>query len=124
MEVWLWLTQGTPWGIAVHSPYHLGLSLCSQPAGRFWTICLGGVVGLPPTASLPLALHAGAAGPSCPPHPGFMGGICIRCGAFKDDDLHAAQEANVALRCGGQPWCLRLLGSVLIQRGRPLVGCG
>lgn len=37
---------------------------------------------------------AAAAGSSvCPPHPGFMGGICIRCGAFKDE----AEEQGVAL---------------------------
>jgi RNA polymerase II C-terminal domain phosphatase-like 3/4 len=35
----------------------------------------------------------GAAAAVCPPHPGFMGGICIRCGALKDE----AEEQGVAL---------------------------
>ena len=29
---------------------------------------------------------AAARGGSCPPHPGFMGGICIRCGALKPSE--------------------------------------
>lgn len=37
------------------------------------------------------AATAPAAG--CPPHPGFMGGICIRCGALRDE----AEERGVAL---------------------------
>lgn len=47
----------------------------------------------------PAALPAAdiAHGPSCPPHPGFMGGICIRCGALKDEGDHGGEEA-VALR--------------------------
>lgn len=34
-----------------------------------------------------------AASTQCPPHPGFMGGICIRCGALKGE----AEEQGVAL---------------------------
>lgn len=39
------------------------------------------------------AASPGGAGAGCPPHPGFMGGICIRCGALKDE----AEEQGVAL---------------------------
>ena len=35
--------------------------------------------------------------PKCPPHPGFMNGICIRCGALMTD-LDTAAAPNVALR--------------------------
>ncbi|PSC72296.1 RNA polymerase II C-terminal domain phosphatase-like 4 [Micractinium conductrix] len=41
-------------------------------------------------AAPPAAAPASAA---CPPHPGFMGGICIRCGALRDE----AEEKGVAL---------------------------
>lgn len=34
-----------------------------------------------------------SASPACPPHPGFMGGLCIRCGALRDE----AEERGVAL---------------------------
>lgn len=56
----------------------------------------------PPTGSAPVDGGAGAAAPAgvppaaasvCPPHPGFMGGLCIRCGALRDE----AEEKGVAL---------------------------
>ncbi|KAL4450062.1 hypothetical protein ABPG77_010731 [Micractinium sp. CCAP 211/92] len=34
-----------------------------------------------------------AASAACPPHPGFMGGLCIRCGALRNE----AEEKGVAL---------------------------
>lgn len=52
--------------------------------------------------SAPVDGGAGAAAPAgvppaaasvCPPHPGFMGGLCIRCGALRDE----AEEKGVAL---------------------------
>ena len=32
---------------------------------------------------------------ACPPHPGFMHGMCIRCGAVEQDE----GTSGVALRC-------------------------
>jgi hypothetical protein len=38
--------------------------------------------------------HAGSSGSAaasvCPPHPGYMNGMCFRCGALKTDDAEAA----------------------------------
>ncbi|KAL4452377.1 hypothetical protein ABPG75_008039 [Micractinium tetrahymenae] len=46
------------------------------------------------TAAAAAAPAGAAAAPSvCPPHPGFMGGLCIRCGALRDE----AEEKGVAL---------------------------
>ena len=47
---------------------------------------------------------AAPAGPGaiCPPHPGFMHGMCIRCCARKaerDDIDDAAVDAHVSLSC-------------------------
>ncbi|KAI7844187.1 hypothetical protein COHA_002322 [Chlorella ohadii] len=46
-----------------------------------------------PAAKRVRTASPGGAGAGCPPHPGFMGGICIRCGALKDE----AEEQGVAL---------------------------
>lgn len=53
---------------------------------------LTGAAAVAPQAA-PAALAPPSAPAACPPHPGFMGGICIRCGALRGD----AEEKGVAL---------------------------
>lgn len=51
-------------------------------------------------ADAPGPAAAAAAASACPPHPGFMGGICIRCGALKGEAAEGEgpeEEAGVAL---------------------------
>lgn len=47
---------------------------------------------------------------TCPPHPGYFGGMCVRCGSKRDSDEEGAadrpmegprpsDDASVALRC-------------------------
>ena len=53
---------------------------------------LTGAAAVAPQAA-PAAPAPPSAPAACPPHPGFMGGICIRCGALRGD----AEEKGVAL---------------------------
>lgn len=48
----------------------------------------------PPADSTPVPPAASTS--QCPPHPGFIGGLCIRCGALRSGDANG--EPNIALR--------------------------
>ena len=48
----------------------------------------------PPADSTAVPPAANAS--QCPPHPGFIGGLCIRCGALRSGDANG--EPNIALR--------------------------
>ena len=50
---------------------------------------------------------------TCPPHPGLMGGVCIRCGEFVEPETESAASDGVALR-----W-LGLLAVLLMLTAAP-----
>jgi hypothetical protein len=54
--------------------------------------------GAPSSGAAAAAAASAGSGAVCPPHPGFMRGICIRCGTAQPEEADPAAEPGVALR--------------------------